>query len=136
MNRYKLNILSGDTLYEKIIEANSHLIKHDMIMFFERMYHNKEQEDMVQPMACYPVNRTAIVSVEYDVKPNEEPMSEHNDYMSWKNVFNTRLRVTGWGDITEAAKAAHDSGYNYFDWNDRVFQTNCSDTFIKTKDLR
>ena len=131
MNRYVINIIVGDSLIPRTIEANSHAIRDGMIMFYERTYDRKEADDVSQPTSCYPADRTMIANAEYDVENNDK----HNEVLRWKDVFNTRLKVTGWGDISQAAKAAHDSGYKYFDWNDRVYETTCNRTEVMTWQL-
>ncbi len=44
MNRYKINIIGGTGLHQRTIEANSHRLSDGMILFFDRAYHNKEED--------------------------------------------------------------------------------------------
>lgn len=41
--------------------------------------------------------------------------------ITWKNVFNTRLRPILWGHISVAIEVAKAGGYPYLLWNGRVY---------------
>ena len=107
------------------VVADSHEYDDKLHAFYDKAH---------RPLAVYPVCRTLVESVEYDVDARGKAAAT----MSWKDVFNTDLKPSGWGDITNAAKAAHDSGYKYFNWNGWVYETNCSRYFVEgsSKELK
>lgn len=52
--------------------------------------------------------------------------------MSWKIVFNTNLKF--WRDISQANKAAKDSGYDFFAWNGNIYNVDGEITHLTVDD--
>lgn len=53
---------------------------------------------------------------------------------TWKNTFNSELKYHGW--IWVAYEAAQENGYEYFVWNERVYEVETgADTNILESDL-
>jgi hypothetical protein len=55
--------------------------------------------------------------------------------MSWKDVFNSDLKPTLWGNIQNANDVAKYSGYKYLAWNGWVYEVDGKRLDILSVDL-
>tara|TARA_R110000737_G_C14425427_1_gene458628 strand:- start:351 stop:542 length:192 start_codon:yes stop_codon:yes gene_type:complete len=58
----------------------------------------------------------------------------YNMNLSWKDVFDTSKKH--WGHISIVVDFIEETGYEYFSWNGRIYDTYGNDTNLLTENLK